>query len=256
MRFLKGRIDAALLSREAAEPDIAIFRHHHHGLDPLVLPVAGGNWQRFGYTDAVVIVVHLDNPIASLSFAQIDAIFSESRFRGAAPVITWGDLGVGGDWANRRIEIVGGDAWSGEETARALTIRRRILSVGQGIGRWKHRPGTGGDGEVVARVSQQPAAIGFTGRGHVRNVKVLAVGADSDEPVTLDQRSANDGSYPLLRTIDLVLSPQRNDRAVHLAACLLSDEAQAMIAEQGDFMALSPRMLALSRQRLQMLRNR
>src|SRR4029453_17227935 len=52
--------------------------------------------------DALAVFVNKDNPVEKLTLAQVDAIFSKTRKRGAKQdVKTWGQLGLTGDWANR-----------------------------------------------------------------------------------------------------------------------------------------------------------
>lgn len=255
--FLDGHLDFALLTREIAERDIQRFRAAHAGREPIVVPVANGSWRRFGYIDAVVPIVHPDNPIGSLSFRQIDAIFSTTRWRANRDIQTWGDLGLRGPWRDRPIRIMGGDAWEGEESARALTIRRHVLSARGKVGEWRSAPGGGGDHEVVERVAAEPGAIGFTGRGHVApNVRVLAVAAPGRRAVSLDARSAAHGSYPLLRTVDLVFDRQASEATLAFARFLLSREGQEVVASQGDFMVLPEKRLTSSQRQLKALSGR
>ena len=64
--------------------------------------------KKFGYKpialatsiDMLAVYVHKDNPIASLTLQQVDAIFSKSRKGGHDKEIrTWGDVGLTGAWA-------------------------------------------------------------------------------------------------------------------------------------------------------------
>ena len=75
------------MSREWKPSEIDAFKSRH-GYPPAVLPVA---------IDMLVVFVHKDNPLASLSLQQIDAIFSKNRTGGGLDdVRTWGDLGLEG----------------------------------------------------------------------------------------------------------------------------------------------------------------
>lgn len=246
--FLDGRMDFALLTREIAERDLTRFRAGHAGREPVIVPVAGGNWNRFGYVDAVVPIVHPGNPLRSLSFRQIDAIFSTTRWHGAREARMWGDLGLRGSWRDRPIRVMGGDAWAGEESARALTLRRHVLSTRGKAGRWRAVSGGGGDHDVVARVAAEPDAIGFTGMGHVSSgVRVLAVAGPGRPPVRLDAGSAQSGRYPLLRGVGLIIDRKASAVTLAFARFLLSRDGQAIAARQGDFMPLpaAPRRAAL-----------
>jgi len=63
--------------------------------------------------DALAIYVNKDNPLEKLTMAQADAVFSKTRKRGGKDVKTWGDLGLGGDWAGRPMSIYGRNSASG-----------------------------------------------------------------------------------------------------------------------------------------------
>jgi phosphate transport system substrate-binding protein len=71
--------------------------------------------KRFGYQPVLVkfavaaigIFVAQDNPIAGLTLKQLDSIFSAECRRGGKEALKWGDLGLGGKWANRTIVAFG-----------------------------------------------------------------------------------------------------------------------------------------------------
>ncbi|MDH7974472.1 substrate-binding domain-containing protein [Sphingomonas sp. AR_OL41] len=242
--FLDGRRDMAFLTRDMAEADRSAFRHAHHG-EPVVLAVAGGAWHRFGYVDPVVVIVNVANPVRALSFRQLDALLSETRWRGGAAPADWGELGVPG-WRGKAIHVVGGDGWSGEESARELTIRRRVLSVGGQVGRWRMVPGSGGEDEVVARVGSDPQAIGFTGFGHLSTgVRTVAIGTDARRPERPTRAAIASGAYPLARSVDLVMARDAQgclDPVVaRFASWLVGPEGQAIVRHQGVFLPLNLR---------------
>src|SRR5262249_30574986 len=72
--------------------------------------------KKFGYPptrvrvaiDALAIYVNKDNPLAHITLAQADAVFSKSRqCGGAKDITTWGALGLSGDWAAKPISLYG-----------------------------------------------------------------------------------------------------------------------------------------------------
>jgi len=108
-----GQAELALLGRDAAAQEVKafewIFRYR-----PQRVEILTGSADRAGRSPALVFHVHPDNPLASLTLAQADAIFSPERKRGApAPILTWGDLGLGGEWAVRPINLYTPDTESG-----------------------------------------------------------------------------------------------------------------------------------------------
>lgn len=236
-QFLDGSRDFAFLTREISEPDLAAFRRGHQGRAPVILPIAAGAWNRFGSVDAVVVIVNRANPLRSLRLQQIDGIFSATRWR-AGPMLThWRQLGLGGALGRQPIRIMGSGGWAGVESARALTLRRHVLSMGSHVGRWRAAPDGGEEAQVVERVGADAAAIGFTGAGHLnRTVRAIAI-----EGVAASGASAASGRYPLLRTVDLLFDAPEghiDSRLAALAEWLLSEKGQQLIAQQGDFAAL------------------
>lgn len=255
--FLDGRLAFAFLTREIAEADLARYRAGHDGREPCIVPVAGGNWKRFGYVDAVAFIVNRQNPLRRLSFRQIDSIYASPPLHGGPNARTWGELGLGGSWRHRPIRIKGGDAWSKEESARALTVRRQVLSREGRTGLWTLAPGTGDDQDVVARVAADPEAIGFTGLGHVEGaVRVVAINRDGEPAILPTADTARSGRYPLLRTIDMLVDPHATASAFPFAHFLLSRRGQSVIAQQGDFMKLPPGTLQKALRRLDCLKQR
>jgi phosphate transport system substrate-binding protein len=53
--------------------------------------------------DAVAIYVNKDNPLAELTLAQLDGVYSRDHKRGGVRAEFWRDLGVGGPLADERI---------------------------------------------------------------------------------------------------------------------------------------------------------
>ena len=247
--FLDGRRQAALLTRELAEPDLARFRRAHAGRSPVVMPVAAGAWNRFGYVDAVVVIVNRENPLRSLSLRDLDAMLSTTRWRGGADVTRWGQLGLGGSWRFAPVHLTGGADWHAGESARALTIRRLVLSLPGRTGRWKRVADSGSEAEVVERVGKDRLAVGFTGAGHLSP----AVRAVRIEGIAADAATAASGRYPLLRTVDLLFdapSGRIDPRVARSLDWFLSAEGQDFLGRQGDFAALPAPALLASRRKL------
>ena len=247
--MLEGKGDVAFLTREIADRDLATYRAHHDGRSPLVVPVAAGAWNHLGYVDAVAVIVNRANPLSSISFRALDSIFSLSRWRGGPATTQWGQLGLEGAWVDRRIAIMGGGAWRGEESARALTIRRIVLSLPGHRGLWRDAPDGGQESDVVQRVGHDEAAIGFTGMGHLSaDVRAVPVMSGDGPAVALDARSAAEGTYPLTRTIDLLIPTDveghPSKSALRFALFLLSPRGQSIVADQGDFASLPHRLRA------------
>ena len=50
--------------------------------------------------DAIAVSVNKYNPLDAMSLKQLDGVFSASHKRGGESIKTWGQLGLGGDWAD------------------------------------------------------------------------------------------------------------------------------------------------------------
>lgn len=259
--FLEGRRDFAFLSREPSVEDRRTFvRHHGHEL--WAIPVATGSWRHFGFVDAVGIIVHNDNPIRSLDFAQLDALFSESRLRGHPPVTHWGELGVA-QWAGKPVHVVGAAAWRSEESARALTLRQQAMEPAgaQGQGRWRRDldAGTHTEAQIPEQVAADRYAIGFTGLGHlVPGVRALDLAVEPGaRPVPADGPHVAYGDYPLARPLYLLVDPAPGQglepALAEFARYLLGRDGQRAVAEQGVFLPLRERQAAAHRRRIDAL---
>ena len=66
-----------------------------------------------GRSPALGVFVHRDNPLRSLTLAQLEAVFGTEHRRSAGNLRTWGELGLGGEWADRPISLYAPDAMSG-----------------------------------------------------------------------------------------------------------------------------------------------
>ncbi len=244
MAFLEGRRDFAFLTRDIAEADLETYHAHHNG-DPAILPVAAGAWDRFGYVDPVVFIVHRSNPLKAISFRQIDALLSQSRWRGGKALTDWRDLGLAA-WRGQPVHVIGAEAWANEESARALTVRRRVLSVPGRIGQWRQFPQSGNEADVVKRVGADPLAIGFTGLGHLSaDVRPLALDGGDARPVAPTRAAIASGRYPLARTVDLLIARNANGcldaTLFRFATFLIGPAGQEIVRKQGVFLPLTDR---------------
>jgi len=248
--FLTGRRDFAFLSRELATADLETFIRHH-GYPPLAIPVAMGSWRHFGFVDTVVMIVNEENPLHSLSLAQVDAIFSASRLRGHPPVRHWGELGAA-QWEGIPVHVVGASAWQGEESARALSIRHTLFEPDGQRGRWRMDLDAGEytEADIPKQVAADPYAIGFTGLGHLRpGVRALALSITPDTtPVAADYTSVASGHYPLSRRLYLLLNVAPGQKPGPVLAdfvrYLTSREGQQAVLAQGIFLPLREQQLA------------
>ena len=142
--------------------ELAAFRSTRT-YDPTGVPVALGSYDVSGRTVALAFFVNQSNPIAHLSFQQLDAIYCTSLRRGSPrPITTWGQLGLTGDWAAHPIHPIGVNFPDGISNF----IRLRVCNDGE-LRTDIHTEHTGGPINVLDRivtdVATDPAAIGYAG---------------------------------------------------------------------------------------------
>ena len=116
-----GRADLALLGREPTASEIQAYEwiHLHR---PAEVEIATGSLDRPGRSPALVIFVQHDNPIRSLTLAQLGAVFGAEPGPVSASPRTWSLLGLSGEWAGRPVHLYGPDATSG--TGRYFIVSR------------------------------------------------------------------------------------------------------------------------------------
>ncbi|MFV4677430.1 hypothetical protein ACNJU9_21735, partial [Mycobacterium tuberculosis] len=96
-QLLSGQADCVLFVREPFPAEDAAFKARF-GHPPTLVPIATGSFATKGATHAIAVYVNAANPLAGLTLAQLDAVFSAERRRGGIAVKTWGDLGLEGAW--------------------------------------------------------------------------------------------------------------------------------------------------------------
>lgn len=138
--------------------------------------------------DAIVVIVHPDNPLSGLSRAQLDDVFTGRSTR-------WSELGVGDPLGSRgAITVVSREEGSGTRSAFeqlalqgcAVTPRALVQDAG---------------GAIRELVAHDPGAIGYISAGLV-DKRVRALALDGVLP-TVD--SVREGRYPLVRPFLFVL---------------------------------------------------
>ncbi|MEO6874542.1 MAG: substrate-binding domain-containing protein [Opitutaceae bacterium] len=254
--------------------DLKAF-NHTMGHDPLAIMVMSGSYNVPGWNAAFAIIVHRDNPIASLSLAQLDGIFGSARDggwqgiawhpeleRGAGKNLrTWGQLGLTGDWATRPIHVYGANFRYGVSQTMSDALLHGSDRWNEGIQVFTNRrleapDATHPDGTLLAveqiadAIKDDPAGIGFTSivfaSGATRAVPLRVREGEAAVALTLD--TVRDRTYPLADESYLYLdrAPGRPvDRKLReFLRYVLSREGQADVARDGKYLPLTAAMAA------------
>ncbi len=219
----EGTSNLGPMSRKMKDNELAAFEKKF-GYKPTAIPVA---------IDALAVYVHKDNPINGLSIAQVDAIFSSTRKCGGdSDMVTWGDLGLTGDWAKRDIQLFGRNSVSGTYGY----FKKKALCKGDFKSTVNEQPGSA---SVVQSVSSSLNGIGYSGIGYktsgVKAVSLSKTGEQDKVAATPD--NAISGKYPLARFLYVYvnkapgkpLSPLESE----FIKMVLSTQGQKVVVKDG-----------------------
>jgi phosphate transport system substrate-binding protein len=160
-----------------------------------------------------LIIVNRMNPLASISLAQLDAIYGSEHRAADANARIWGDLGLTGEWATKPIHPYG----YGPEDALGVFFRHDVLRSDFKPNPASHllsdrdpvaQRGNLSAAERIARaVALDPDAIGYT-RAATRDsaLKIIAVEGSAPPAIEANPQTLTAHTYPLTRTLSLFIN--------------------------------------------------
>ena len=184
------------MSRPLKDKEIDAFEKKY-GYKPTALPTS---------IDMLAVYVHKDNPIKGLTLAQVDAIFSKGRKAGySKDIVTWGDAGLTGEWADKPISLYGRNSASGTYGF----FKEHVLANGDYKDSVKEQPGSS---SVVQGVANDKYGIGYSGIGYkTADVNAVPLAHEGDKFIPASAEYAYTGEYPLQRF--LLLTVNHNPRS-------------------------------------------
>jgi len=221
--LLEGAADIGAMSRPMNDDERRALTKRY-GYAPTEIAVAH---------DAIVVFVHPDNPLMTITRRQLDAIYSDTLRCGAKKSITtWNDLGVDPARRTTRILATGRNDASGTHEF----FREEALCGGEyraDVVVWP------GHGATVAAVAGNPEAIGYAGIGYVDGlVKPLAFAPEDNAPAVAPvMENVMNGDYALARPLYFYFNRPADRTPAPLPAAfleyVLSDDAQALVTQEG-----------------------
>src|SRR6266480_4925854 len=189
------------------------------GYEPVGFSAFTGSYDYVGWQNNFVIIVNKDNPLAKITLQQLDGIFGSARdggwvgttwhpefSRGSGQDIRkWGQLGLTGEWAGKRINVHGYSL----RYATAIEFSNKVLQASDkwngdlhAYGNYRRPNGTTylEADQIFDQVRKDPGAIGYARYhgGFPKDVKILAVGATEKGPfVEASIDSVQNRTYPL-----------------------------------------------------------
>jgi phosphate transport system substrate-binding protein len=197
--------------------------------------------EKFGYKpteirvalDALAVYVNKDNPIKGMTIPQVDAVFSSTRKCGFdKDISTWGDLGLTGDWKNRKVQIYGRNSVSGTYGY----FKKKALCKGDYKSAVNEQPGSA---SVVQSVTTSLNGIGYSGIGYkTSGVKAVPLTKKDGTPfVEATNENAIEGKYPLARFLYIYVNKHPNKPLSPLEGefikMVLSKAGQEVVVKDG-----------------------
>jgi len=211
--LINGTVDIANASRKLKDSEVEQASANGH--DPVEFVV--------GY-DALAVYIHPDNPLESLTLAQLADIYAEG---GTSE--TWADVGIEvPGCADQEIVRVSRQNNSGTYAYfREAVLGNRDYKLGS---RDMH-----GSKDVVDLVERTPCAIGYSGLAYkTDHVKLLCVAADDDSECVMPSiETAVDGSYPIARPLFMYTSGTPQGAVKEYMDWIESDDGQCIILDKG-----------------------
>lgn len=220
------------MSRMMKDKEIDEFEKKF-GYKPTAIPMA---------IDMLAVYVNKDNPIQNLTFAQIDAVFSQTRKGGGdKDIATWGDLGLKGEWADKPISLYGRNAASGTYAY----FKEHALFNGDYKTSVKEQPGSSA---VVQGVASDKYGIGYSGIGFLTaDVRAVPLQKDAKSKVVeAVPANAYTGTYPLARFLYVYVNQKPGTQLDPLrrefVRYMLSNQGQADVVKVG-YYPLTPKLV-------------
>lgn len=242
-----GAADVALLGEEISPAAERAFERVKH-YPPLEIDIATGSLDVPYFDYAHVVFVQEDNPLARLTLRQLDAVFGAEHRRGPRNVRTWGELGLTGAWANRRIQPYG---W--KDLDFSLFIEGAVLG---GSHRWndelrefahdRRADGSQYDAgqQIVDALAADRYGIAISSLHYANpHVKALALARADDGPYYAPAvANLVAQTYPLVRIVPAFVDrpPGRplEPRVREFLRYLLSREGQAALSRETGYLPL------------------
>lgn len=200
-----GKCDIALVDRPLRDEEIHRIRNTAKK-EPVAIPIA---------MDAVVMLVHPENPLDSLTLKQVAEIWSYK-------VRKWPELGV--PFEDKDIKRIGLEPDSG-----ALDIIVQRSMGGKGFAKSESTKFTATD--VANEVIRNKLSVGFASIGDFLTAKVLPIRLDdSSPPIKPSLETVKSRKYPLAQYLYLVFPGEPSGTAKEFMSFAISTEGQLVVS--------------------------
>ena len=211
--MINGTVDIANASRSMKDSEIEAAKAN--GIDPIEWIV--------GY-DALAIYVHKDNPLESISLAQLADIYGQD-----GKTTTWAQLGIEipGIKEDKIIRV------SRQNNSGTYAYFRDAV-LGKGGSYKLGALALHGSKDVVEQCALTKGAIGYSGLAYATDhVRLVPVVDGEGHPVIPTVATASDGTYPISRPLFMYTAGQPQGDVKNYMDWILSSTGQEIIMEKG-----------------------
>jgi phosphate transport system substrate-binding protein len=219
--MINGTVQLANSSR--AMKDSEIEQARANGIEPIEHVV--------GF-DALAVFVHTDNPIESITLAELASIYGEGGEGGETT--HWSQLGVtlpGAAPMSDKDEII---RISRQNNSGTYAYFKEIV-LGKGKDYKLGSKDLHGSKDVVETVARTRSAIGYSGLAYATDhVKMVPVEKTDGAPAVMPSpETAFDGSYPIARPLFMYTAGEPTGKLKAYLDWILSDAGQTIIRNKG-----------------------
>lgn len=233
------------------------------GFQPVGFSVFTGSYNVVGWQNNLVIITQKDNPITRITLSQLDGVFGSVRDGGwigatwhpefsrgpEGDIRKWGQLGLTGEWADRRINVYGYNL----RYATALEFSNKVL---QSSDKWNGDLRTYADDrkgkiplqadQIVDQLRKDPSGIGYVRfhDGFPSDIKILEVAQSERGPfVKYSIETLQNRTYPLWGDQSFWVSvkpgTKMEPKVREFLRFVLSREGQELVQRDGKYLPLT-----------------
>ncbi len=253
------------MNYKATLSDRLIFEQTFHY--PLTeIMVVTGSYDVYGWGPPGIVVVHKDNPLAKISVKQLDGVFGSARLGGYAGSVwhteypysrgaeenirTWGQLGLGGEWADKPIRVCGQNLSAGAMLQFSTEVLMGSLQFVDGYRAYTNYRTTDGQvktwsSQVRSDIAGDPYAICYASPLTLSpEMKELAVQAREGGPfVQRTLETVHDNTYPLTHHSFFYVNKKPggklDPKVEEFLRFVLSREGQDCVQREGRYVPLT-----------------
>ena len=243
-----------------------IFPYEYYGiyrrsqLYTIEIAVATGSYNVLSKSTAIGVFVNKNNPISKLTLKQLDGIYGDQRNGGwqvmdwntdvartdKENIRTWGQLGLTGEWANKRINVYGPP---GLYPGGVSFFQNRVMGGGD---TWNESLQEFDDRkQMMEALGRDPYGIAYAAMTHITaQVKPVALAEKPGGPyVEPTRKTVADRTYPLTRFAYIYFAPDQpngdpadpkvDPKVKEFLRYILSRQGQQDVMREGDYLPLT-----------------